>query len=151
MYGCWHPYKYLVTNLWWRFHSLFVYFRFGRLGVGKTVGSYPKLRVMERTIAGILKCAPHFLRQLWRKLNRLQAVADHGRTVMGQLKSVVCKAMVNILRNRCPLVLYCGFLVRQCNWSGRHPGSAIDAQNVLRLLFVLLTRLARLQLSHLCM
>ena len=39
LYGCWHPYKYLVTNVWQRFHSLFVYFRFGRLGVGKTVGS----------------------------------------------------------------------------------------------------------------
>ena len=41
LYGCWYPYKYLVTNVWRRFHSLFVYFRFGRLGVGKTVGSYP--------------------------------------------------------------------------------------------------------------
>ena len=67
-YGCWHPYKYLVTNLWRRFHSLFVYLRFGRLGVGKSVGSYPKVRVMERTIAGILNCAPQFLRQLRRKV-----------------------------------------------------------------------------------
>ena len=71
MYGCWHPYKYLVTNLWRCFHSLFVYFRFGRLAAGKTVGLYPKLRVMERTIAGILKCAPHFLQQLRRKSNSL--------------------------------------------------------------------------------
>ena len=39
MYGCSHPYKYLVTNVWRRFHLLFVYFHFGRLGVGKTVGS----------------------------------------------------------------------------------------------------------------
>ena len=76
LYGCWHPHKYLVTNVWQRFHSLFLYFRFGRLGVGKTVGSYPKLRVMVRTIAGMLKCAPHFLRQLRRKSNRLQPVAD---------------------------------------------------------------------------
>ena len=75
LYGCWHPYKYLVTNLWRRFHWLFVYFPFGCLGVGKTVRWYPKLRVMERTIAGILKCAPHFLRQLHQKSNRLQAVA----------------------------------------------------------------------------
>ena len=67
LYGCWHPYKYLVTKVWRRFQLLFVYFCCGRLGVGKTVGSYPKLRVMERTIAGILKCAPHFLRQLRRK------------------------------------------------------------------------------------
>ena len=64
LYGCWHPYKYLVTNVWRCFHSLFVYYRFGRLGVGKTVGSYPKLRVMQRTFAGILKCVPHLLRQL---------------------------------------------------------------------------------------
>ena len=70
LYGCWHPYKYLVTNVWRRIYSLFVYFRFGCLGVGKTVGSFPKPRVMERTIAGILKCAPHFLRQLRRKSNR---------------------------------------------------------------------------------
>ena len=143
MYGCWHPYKYLVTNVGRRFHSLFVYFRFGRLGVGKTVGSYPKARVMERTITGILKCAPHFLRQLQRKANRLQAVADHGRTAMDGLKSEVCKAMVNLLQNWCPLVLYCGFLVRQCNWSGRQPGTAIDTQNVLRLVFVLLIELGR--------
>ena len=132
-----------MTNVWRHFHLLFVYFRFGRLGVGKTVLSYPKLRVMERTTAGILKCAPHFLRQLRRKSSRLQAVADHGGTSMDRLKSVVCKAMLNLLQNWCPLVLYCGFLVRQCNWSGRHPGSAIDAQNVLRLVFVLLTELGR--------
>ena len=24
LYGCWHPYKYLVTNVWRHFHSLFV-------------------------------------------------------------------------------------------------------------------------------
>ena len=53
-------------------------FRFGRLGVRKKVGSYLKLRVMETFMAGILKCAPHFLRQLLRKSNRLQAVAGHG-------------------------------------------------------------------------
>ena len=113
LYGCWLPFKYLVTNVWRRFHSLFVYFRFGRLGVGKTVGSYPKLRVMERPIAGIHKCAPHFLQQLWQKLNRLQTVADYGGTAMDRLKSAVCKAMVNPLQSWCPLVLYCGFLVRQ--------------------------------------
>ena len=62
---------------------------------------------------------------------------------MDRLKSVVCKAMVNLLQNWCPLILYCEFFVRQCNWSGRHPGSAIDAQNVLRLVFVLLTELGR--------
>ena len=46
LYGCWHPYTYLVTKVWGRFHSLFVYFHFGRLGVEKTVGSYPKLGVV---------------------------------------------------------------------------------------------------------
>ena len=143
MYGCWHPYKYLVTNIWHCFHLLSVYFRFGCLGVGKTVWSYPKLRIMERTIAGILKCVPNFLRQLRRKANRLQAVADHGGTAIDRLKSEVCKAMLNLLQNWCPLVLYCGFLVRQCNWSGRAPGTAIDAQNVLQLVFVLLIELGR--------
>ena len=38
LYGYWHPYKYLVTNASRRFHSLFVYFRFGRLGVKKQWG-----------------------------------------------------------------------------------------------------------------
>ena len=137
LYGCWHPYKCLVTNVWRRFHSLFLYFRFGRLGVVKTVGLYPKLRVVKRTIASILKCAPSFLRQLRRKGNRLQAVADHGGTAIDRLKSEVYKAMVKLLQNWYPLVLYSGFLVRQCNWSGRQPGTAIDAQNVLRLVFVL--------------
>ena len=98
---------------------------------------------MERTIAGILKCAPHFLPQLRRKANRLQAVAHHCGTAIDGLKSEVHKAMVNLLQNWCPLVLYCGFLVRQCNWSGRQPGTAIDAQNVLRLVFVLLIELWR--------
>ena len=76
LYGCWHPHKYLVTNVWRRFHSLFLYFRFGCLGVEKTVGSYRKLRVMVRTFDCILKCASHFLRQLRRKSIRLQPVAD---------------------------------------------------------------------------
>ena len=130
-----------MTNVWRCFHPLFVYFCFGRLGVGKTVELYPKLRVMERTIAGILKCAPHFLRQLRAKSNRLQAVADDGRTAIDRLKSEVCKTMVNLLQIWCPLVLYCGFLVRKCNWSGRQPRTAIDAQNVLRLRFVLFIEL----------
>ena len=39
LYGCLHLYKYLMTNVWRRFYFLFVYFRFDRLGVGKTVGS----------------------------------------------------------------------------------------------------------------
>ena len=143
MYGCWQPYKYPVTSLWPCFHSLSVYFSFGRLGVQKKVGLYPKLRVMDRTIAGILKGAPHFFGQLRRKSNRLQAVADHDGTAMDQLMSEVCKAMVNVLQRWCLLVLYCGFLVRQCNWSGWHPGSAIDAQNVLRLVFVLLPEVGR--------
>ena len=51
--------------------------------------------------------------------------------------------MVNLLQNWCPLVLYCLFLVRQCNWSGRHPGSLTDAYHVLRLVFVLSTDLGR--------
>ena len=120
-----------------------VYYRFGRLGVGKTVGSYPKMRVMDRTILRTLKCRPHFLRQLRRKSNRLQGVADHSGTAMDQLKSVVCKSMVNLHQKWCPLVPYCGFLVRQSNWSRRHPGSAIDAHHVLRPVFVLLTELGR--------
>ena len=51
--------------------------------------------------------------------------------------------MVNLLKNWCPLVLQCGSLVRQCNWSGEHPGSTIDAKNVLRLVLVLLTEIRR--------
>ena len=62
---------------------------------------------------------------------------------MDRLKSEVCKAMVNLLQNWCSLLLYCGFIMRQCNWSGLHPGSAIDTQNVLRLMFVHLTELGR--------
>ena len=101
------------------------------------------MRVMERAIAGLLKCAPHFLRQLRRKSNRLQAVADHGLTAMDRLKSVVWKAMVSLLQNWCPIVLCCGFLVRQCNWSAQHPGSAFDAHHVLRMVLVLLTERGR--------
>ena len=143
LYGCWHPSKYLVTNVWRHFHLLYLYFRFGHLKVGNTVGSYPKFRVMDRAIAGILKCLPHFLRQLRTKANRLQAVADHGATAIHRLRSEVRKAMVNLLQYCCPLVLNCGFLVRQCNWSGRQPGTTIDTQNVLRLVFVLLIELER--------
>ena len=62
---------------------------------------------------------------------------------MDRLKSEVCKAMVNHLQNWCPLVLYSESLVRQCNWSGGHPGSAIDGHHVLRLVFVLFTELGR--------
>ena len=143
LYGCWHPYKYLVTNVRRHFHSFLMYFRFGCLGAGKKVGSYPKLRVMVRTIAGILRGGTHFLRQLRRRSNSLQAVADHGGTAIDRLKSEVCKAMVNPLQKWCPLVLYCGILVRQCNWSGRHQETAIDAQNILRLVLVLFIELGR--------
>ena len=75
------------------------------------------MRVMERTIAGILKCAPHFLRHLRRKSNTLHAVTDQGGTAMDRLKSAVYNATVNLLQNRCPRVLHGGFLVRQCYWA----------------------------------
>ena len=51
--------------------------------------------------------------------------------------------MVYLLQKWCPLVLYCGLFVRQWNWSGRNPGTAIDAQTFLRLVFVLLIELGR--------
>ena len=51
--------------------------------------------------------------------------------------------MLNLLQNWCLLVFYCGFLVRPCNPSGRHPGTTTDPQNVLRLVFVLLIEFGR--------
>ena len=78
LYGCLHPYKYLAMHVWRRFHGLFVYFGFGHIGLGKAFGLYPKLRVIECTIAAILKCAPHFLQLLRRKARRLKVVVDHG-------------------------------------------------------------------------
>ena len=90
---------------------------------------------MERTIVGIQKSAPHFMRQLRRKFNRLQAVAEYGWTAIDRLKSVVCNTIVNLLENWCALVLYCGFLVRQCNWPRRQPGPTIDAHHVLQPLY----------------
>ena len=143
LYGCWHPYKYLVTNLSRRFDFLLVYFCFGRSGVRKTVGSYPKRRVIDRIIAGIPECVPICVGQLQWKSNRLQAVAGHGGTLIERLKSVVRKATVKLLPKWCPRVLYFGFLLRHCNWSGRHPGSTIDNHHVLRLLFMLSTEICR--------
>ena len=51
--------------------------------------------------------------------------------------------MVNLLQNLCLLVLYCQYRLRQCNWSGRQDGTAINAQNVSRFMFVLFIELER--------
>ena len=114
MYGCWHPYKYLATNM--------CAFIFCLCTSASAAWECEKQVVPGDESHGgnycwHLEMCTAFLAALRRKWNRLQAVADHGGTAIDRLKSVICKAMVNLLQNWCPLVLYCGFLVRHCNWS----------------------------------
>ena len=58
----WHAYKFVVTHTFWLFWAILTYLRKGLLRPGTTICynilSYPKLIVMEKTIAALMLATP---------------------------------------------------------------------------------------------
>ena len=51
--------------------------------------------------------------------------------------------MLSVLSERCPLFLYLGHLLRECNWAGKNKGTGSRVQEVWQLSLCLLRRLHR--------
>ena len=67
VYGVWHAYKFVVTQTFRVLWPILTYLRKGLLRPGSTILSYPKLIVMEKTIAALLLATPRILRPYRRK------------------------------------------------------------------------------------
>ena len=141
VYGVWHAYKFVVTHTFRVFWPILTYLRKGLLRPGSTILSYPKLIVMEKTIAALMLATPRILRPYRRKAQAATAIS--GRDTTHANRAAVANAVLHLLSDWCPLLLYLGHLVRECNWSGENNATGTRAQEVLQLSLCLLRRLRR--------
>ena len=58
VYSVWHAYKFVVTHTFRVFWHTLTYLRKGLLRPGSTILLYPKLIVMEKTIAALIFAKP---------------------------------------------------------------------------------------------
>ena len=141
VYGVWHSYKFVVSHTFRVFWPILTYLRKGLLRPGSTILSYPKQRVMEKPIAALMLATPRILRPYRRKAQATTAISV--RDTAHANRAALAEAVLLLLLEWCPLQLYWGHLVRECNWSGENNGTASRAQEVLQLSLCLLQRLRR--------
>ena len=141
VYGVWHAYKFVVTHMFWVFWPILTYLQEGLLRPGSTILSYPKLIVMEKTIAALMLATAMILRPYRRKAQVETAIS--GPDTAHANRAAVANAVFHLLSKWCPLLLYLGHLVRECNWAGENNGTGSRAQEVLQLSLCLLRRLHR--------
>ena len=103
--------------------------------------SYPKLIVMEKTIAALMLATARILRPYRRKAKAATAIS--GCDTVHANRAAVANAVLHLLSEWCPLLLYLGHVVRGCNWSGENKGTGSRALEVLQLTLCLLRRLRR--------
>ena len=141
VYGVWHAYRFFVTHTFWVFWPSLTYLRKGLLRPGSTILSYPKVIVMEKTIAALMLATPRIVRPYRRKAQAATAIS--GRDTVHANRAAVANAVLHLLSEWCPLLLYLGHVVRECNWSGENNCTGSRAQEVLRLTLCLWRRLRR--------
>ena len=136
LYGFWHAYKFCVTQTFRSFWPIATFFRKGLLRSGDTVPCFPKLITMEIIIGALrLGMGPH-VRRLNRKCHSL-GLARRANP-RSRLRYAVCKAMQVLLTQYCPMLLYLGHLVRQCNWAGETANTGVFASEGLQIVMCLL-------------
>ena len=123
------------------FWPILTYLRKGLLRPGSTILSYPKLIVMDKTIAALMLATPRILRPYRRKAQAATAIS--GRDTAHANRAAVANAVLHLLLEWCLLLLYLGHVVRECNWSGENNSTGSRAQEVLQLSLCLLRRLRR--------
>ena len=136
LYGFRHAYKFCVTQTFRSFWPVVTFFRKGLLRSGDTVPCFPKLITMEITVGALLLgMGPHI-----RRLNRKCHSPGLARPVnwRGRLRYAVCKAIQVLLTQYCPMLLYLGHLVRQCNWAGETATTGVFASEGLQIVMCLL-------------
>ena len=139
LYGFWHAYNFCVTQTFRSFWPIVNFFRKGLLRSGDTVPCFPKLITMEITVGALLlRMGPH-IRRLNRKCRSLELARPANPR--SRLRYVVCKAMQVLRTQYCPMLLYLGHLVRQCNWAGETANTGVFASEGLQIVTCLLDRL----------
>ena len=141
VYGVWHAYKFVVTHTFRVFWPILPYLRKGLLRPGSTILSNPKLIVMEKTIAALMLATPRTLRLYRRKVQAATAIS--GCDTAHPNRAAVANPVFHLVLEWCPLLLYLGHLVRECNWAAENNDAGSRAQEVLQLSLCLLRRLRR--------
>ena len=139
LYGFWRAYKFCVTQTFRSFWPIATFFRKGLLRSGDTVPCFPKLITMEITVGALLLGMGPHIRSLNRKCHSLGLARPVNRR--GRLRYAVCKAMQVLLSQYCPMLLYLGHLVRQCNWAAEMANTGVFASEGLQIVLCLLHRL----------
>ena len=139
LYGIWRAYKFCVTQTFRSFWPIVTSFRKGLLRSGDTLPCSFKRITMEITIGALLLgMGPHLWR-LNRKCHSLGLARPANRRC--PLRYAVCKAMQVLLTQYCPMLLYLGHLLRQCNWAGETADTGLFASEGLQIVMCLLDRL----------
>ena len=94
---------------------------------------------MEITVGALLLGMGPHIRRLNRKCHSLGVARPANRR--NRLRYTVCKAMQVLLTQYCPMLLYLGHLVRQCNWAGENANTGVFAFEGLQIVMCLLDRL----------
>ena len=94
---------------------------------------------MEITVGALLLGMGPHIRRLNRKCHSLGVACPVNRR--SRLRYAVCKAMQVLLTQYCPMLLYLGHLVRQCNWAGETANTGVFASEGLQIVMCLLDRL----------
>ena len=138
LYGFWHAYKFCVAQTFRSFWPIMTFFRKGLLRSGDTVPCFPKLITMEITVGALLLGMGPHIRPLNRKCHSLGLARPVNRR--GRLCYAVCKAIQVLLTQYCPMLLYLGHLVGQCNWAGKTANTGVFASEGLQIVMCLLDR-----------
>ena len=139
LYGFWHAYKFCVTQTFRSFWPIMTFFRKGLLRSGDTVPCFPMLITMEITVGALLFCMGPHIRRLNRKCHSLGLARPVNWR--GRLCYAVCNAIQVLLTKYCPMLLYLGHLVRQCNWARETANTGVFASEGLHIVMCLLDRL----------
>ena len=129
VYSVSHAYKFIVTHAFWVFWPILTYLRKELLHPGSTISSYPKLIVMEKTIAAVIVATPTILRPYHRRARAATAIS--GCDTAHANRAAVANAVLYLLLEWCPLLLYLGQLVRECNSAGENTVTGSRTQEVL--------------------
>ena len=91
---------------------------------------------MEIAVGALLLGMGPQIRSLNRKCQSLGLVRPANRR--NHLQYAACKAMQALLTRYCPMLLYLGHLVRQCNWPGEKTNTGVFASEGLQIVMCLL-------------
>ena len=111
VYDVWHAYKLFVSHTYRVFWPILTYLRKGLLRPCSTILSYLKMIVIEKNIAALMLATPRILPPYRRKAQA--AAAIRGRDTAHASIAAVANAVLHLLSEWCPLLLYLGHVVRE--------------------------------------